>query len=147
MFPSKFLRSADLNNMPLKRARVRMSHVEVEKVGEDKRPVLYFQGAKKGLVLNVTNARMIQEITGTPETDHWKGRWITLMVTKVEYQGKRMDGIRVDYPDVTQAPAVPAPAVVQRPAPPPVEVGDADAFNDEPASSDWGAGDDEEPAF
>jgi hypothetical protein len=139
MFPSKFIRSADLTSLPNKRARVRMSHVEVEKVGEDKRPVLYFQGSKKGLVLNVTNARMIQEITGTSETDHWRGRWIVLTVTKVEYQGKRMDGIRVDYPDVQTA----APA--GKPAPPPPVV-EADVFpEDETAGEAWGG--DEEPGF
>ena len=97
LFPSKWIKSSDLGG---RRITLKMSHVKVEEVGDKKKlPVLYFQGATKGLVLNVTNANMIAEITGTNETEEWHGRPVTLFVTKVEYQGKRQDGIRVDYPE------------------------------------------------
>ena len=94
-FPSTYLKAADLAG---RRAIVTISHVKLEDVGDDAKPILYFQGKEKGLVLNKTNANMITEITGSDETDHWKGKAIVLYVTKVDYQGKRVDGIRVDYP-------------------------------------------------
>lgn len=112
MFPSNWIKAPDLGG---RRVTVRMSHVKIEEVGDDKKPVLYFQGTNKGLVLNVTNANMIKEITGTGETNDWHGRMITLFVTKVEYGGKRVDGIRVDHPDNQ---ARQAPPTQPRPAPP-----------------------------
>lgn len=145
MFPSKWIKSPDLGG---KRVTLKMSHVKVEEVGDKKKlPVLYFQGATKGLVLNVTNANMISEITGTGETNDWHGRAVTLYVTKVEYGGKRVDGIRVDYPEkkiaVLPTQPRPAPPVV---APPMTALGDVaaeevgDAFDHEPL--DAGADDD-----
>jgi hypothetical protein len=94
-FPSTYLKAPDLAG---RRALVTISHVKLEDVGDEAKPVLYFQGKEKGLVLNKTNANMITEITGSDETDHWKGKPIVLYVTKVDYQGKRVDGIRVDHP-------------------------------------------------
>ena len=115
LFPSTWLKATDLRKQ---RVPVRISHVKVEEVGDDKKPVLYFQNATKGLVLNVTNANMIKEITGSNDTDAWRGRSIVLFVTKVDFQGKRTDAIRVDYPD-SQAqgtsPAAPRPVPVAVP--------------------------------
>lgn len=124
LFPSKWIKSPDLG---ARRVTLKMSHVKVEEVGQKKQklPVLYFQGATKGLVLNVTNATMIAEITGTGETDDWHGRAVTLYVTKVEYGGKRVDGIRVDYPEKGAPPAPrPAPPVVAAPMTPVSELAD-----------------------
>ena len=132
LFPSQWLKATDLKGG---RATVRMAGVSIEKVGEDKKPVLAFQGTKKRLVLNVTNARAIAEITGSTETDEWRGRQIALVVTKVEYQGKRQDGIRVDYPNT--APSAPAPVLA--PVPPPVPVAspeESDLFGDSHESQD-----------
>lgn len=94
-FPSKFLKVADLNG---RRHVVTIDAVQMETVGKDNRLVAYFAGKQKGLTLNKTNARIIQEIAGTDETDDWRGVKIELYATKVEYQGKRVDAIRVDYP-------------------------------------------------
>jgi hypothetical protein len=127
LFPSKWLKASDLGT---RRVTVRMSHVKVEEVGQkkEKRPVLYFKGTDKGLVLNVTNATMIKEVTGSHETDDWHGRQILLYVTKVEYGGKRVDGIRVDYPEAPKSAALgqprPAPPVVAAPMTPVSAVAD-----------------------
>jgi hypothetical protein len=108
-----------------------MSGVKVEEVGDDKKPVLYFSGTDKGLVLNVTNANSIKELYG-PETNDWRGRAITLYVAKVEYQGKRMDGIRVDPPDTAQGPRPVAPP----PPPPSLPIEDQFASGPEVTSDD-----------
>ncbi len=116
-FPSNYLKAADLQG---RRVAISISHVAIEDIGDDHKPVLYFIGKEKGMVLNKTNANMITEITGTDETDHWKGKAIVLYVAKVDFQGKRVDGIRVDYPANGSQPAAPPP-------PPPVPVLDDDS--------------------
>lgn len=103
-FPSDYVKAADLGR---NRVKATIDNVTIEKIGnEDQKPVVYFQGKEKGLVLNKTNANMISEIAGTDETDDWKGVQIVMYVTKVEYAGKRVDGIRVDYPADRQPPKV-----------------------------------------
>jgi len=111
-FPSNYLKAADLQG---RRALVTISHLKMEDIGDDHKPVVYFSGKEKGLVLNKTNANMITEIAKTEETDRWSGLAIVLYPTKTDFQGKRVDAIRVDYPANGQM-AAPAPP------PPPAEV-------------------------
>jgi hypothetical protein len=67
----------------------------VETVGSDRRAVVYFEGMGKGLVLNKTNANLIKEITGSAETGNWIGTKIVLYPTRVDFQGRRFETIRV----------------------------------------------------
>src|SRR3990167_176981 len=112
VFPSKYLRAADLNG---KEPIVTIDHIAVETLGDDSKPVVYFVGKSKGLVLNKTNWNAIEEIAGQDDSDQWKGVRVKLFMAKVEFQGKRVPAIRVDAPMST------------RPAPPPEPV---DALND-----------------
>jgi arabinogalactan endo-1,4-beta-galactosidase len=89
-FPSKFLKAADLQGRQVKAV---MSHVETETIGDDNRPVLYFQNKEKGLVLNKTNANSISAIYGD-DTDDWRGGEIVLVEAMVDFQGKTMAAIR-----------------------------------------------------
>jgi len=96
-----------------KRVNVTCDHVAMEKVGDDDKPVLYFTGKEMGLVLNKTNANMIAEIAGDDEMDNWKGVKVVLYAAKTDFQGKRVDCIRVDYPGKdapTPSPVVPVVA-------------------------------------
>jgi len=104
-FPSKFLKAADLQG---RHVDVEISHVEMEDLGDDTKPVVYFVGKTKGLVLNKTNGSTIADDYGD-ESDAWVGRIITLFATKVDYQGKRTDAIRVSIPRDTKV-DTPAPA-------------------------------------
>lgn len=101
-FPSSYLKASDLAG---RRVLVTISHVAMEDIGDDHKPVLYFAGKEKGLVLNKTNANMICEICQNDETDAWKGHAVVLYATKVDFQGKRVDAIRIDYPAAGQTPA------------------------------------------
>lgn len=103
-FPSKYLKAPDLGT---NRPRVRIQKVVMEDVGDDHKPVVYFVGKEKALVLNKTNANMIEEITGSFETDDWRGKTIQLYATKTEMSGKRVDCIRIEWPTVDVA--APAP--------------------------------------
>lgn len=93
-FKSNYLRAADIESDNL---TVTIEEVREEIIGQDKdsKPVVYFKGLFPGLVLNKTNANTITEVLGTPETDEWIGRQITLYPAEVEYQGKMVESIRV----------------------------------------------------
>lgn len=108
-FPSDYLRHQDLNGQD---HTLIMERVEMGKVGDDEKPVLYFRGAKKGLALNKTNSRTIADIYGT-ETNNWAGQSITLGTAWVDFQGKQVPAIRV-RPQVRQ------PGNVPGNSPPPV---------------------------
>jgi len=114
VFPSTYLKAADIaGHEPV----VTISKVEMTDLGDDRKPVAYFAGKDKGLVLNKTNFAAIEEITGEADTDDWTGHKIKLFVAKVEYQGKRVPAIRVDAPDVAPKP---------KPTPEPVDAPDDD---------------------
>jgi hypothetical protein len=103
-FPGQYLKCADLNG---KRVGVVIDGVTVEDIGGETKPVLHFKGKERGLVLNKTNANSISMIVGTDETDNWPGKRITLYPSKTDFQGKRVDCIRVDPPDQGAPPPPP----------------------------------------
>jgi hypothetical protein len=74
---------------------VQILAVKLETVGENRKPVMYFTGHEKGLVLNVTNVRTLTDLFGTDESDDWLGRRIELYTTGVEYKGQQTLGIRI----------------------------------------------------
>ncbi len=99
MFSGSYLKAADLQG---RRVSATIDRVEMETLGSgsdaEQKPIVYFQNKEKGLVLNKTNGNMIAEIAGTEETDEWNGVKIALYPAKVDFQGKRVDAIRIDYP-------------------------------------------------
>lgn len=100
-FPSNYLKASDLQG---EMVTVTMSHIKMEPVGEDNKPVLYFAGKKKGLVLNKTNSYVIAETYG-PETDAWVGQRIQLFDALVDFQGRQVAAIRVRIPKAAARPA------------------------------------------
>jgi hypothetical protein len=106
-FPSNYLKSSDLQGST---PTVTMSHVTTEKMGDDTKLVLYFQGKEKGMVLNKTNANNIASLYG-PETEDWHGKKITLAVAWVDFQGRSVEALRVRPPAMNKsAPKQEAPA-------------------------------------
>lgn len=93
LFPSKYVKAADLNG---RRINVTISRVSLEQMGNppERKPVLYFEKAAKGLVMNKTIGMSIAHLHGD-ETDGWKGKRITLYPTQVSAFGKMNDVIRV----------------------------------------------------
>lgn len=93
-FPSKYLKAADLRN---KAVDLTITKVIAEEIGNDLKLVAYFDGAKKGLVLNKTNSEVIGSRYGD-ETNGWPGAGITIYPDKVAFQGQIVDCIRVRLP-------------------------------------------------
>lgn len=105
VFPSKFVKADDLKG---KQVLCVISHVTVEKIGDDTKPVIYFQGKEKGLVCNKTNFGRIAYVYGD-ESDEWTGKEIVLYPEMTDFQGKPMWAIRVKPPEA-RAPVSSAPA-------------------------------------
>ncbi len=93
-FPSKYLKAADLQGREIK---VIMSNVEKEKIGDDLKPVLYFKGKERGVVLNKTNARTITDAYGD-DTEDWYDQEIILFSLMIDFQGKVGPAIRMRAP-------------------------------------------------
>jgi hypothetical protein len=111
VFPSKYLKAADLNGTPL---TVMIVSAPLESLTspegkEQTKTVLYFRGTKKLLPLNVTNWDAVADIAGD-DSDDWAGHKIELYPTTTEMKGKIVDCIRVRAPEQSK------PATKQKPA-------------------------------
>jgi len=109
-FPSNYLKASDLGGaQPI----VTIDRVEFEAVGRERemKPVLYFVGKEKGIVLNKTNAKNIAGLTGSFQTEEWVGMRIRLYATHVEFNGETVETIRIK--------AAPPAGNGARPTPPP----------------------------
>lgn len=115
-FPGNYLKADDLG--PARPVLI-IRQVEMEDIGDDHKPVVYFEHKEKGLVLNKTNANAIVEIAGTDEMDDWPGTTIRLYSTMVDFQGRRVPAIRVEKPPAAVVPK-------KAPKPDPIEASDTD---------------------
>ena len=114
-FPSKFIKSGDLNESAVV---VTIADVKIEEVGRDKesKPVVYFVGKQKGLVLNRVNSKKIAEIAGSQDTEDWPGTKITIFPTTTDFGGEEVECIRVKAPSKAATPKAkpePEPEVVE----------------------------------
>lgn len=97
-FDERFIGSWDLEGkgdvtVTIERVEMEAMHRPDSEDAEN-RPVLFFNGAKKGMVLNKTNAKTIAKLHG-PDTDDWVGKKITLYATETSAFGEQVECIRV----------------------------------------------------
>ena len=93
-FPSKYLKASDLGGREI---RVTMANVEMEKLGDDMKPVIYFKGKEKGFCLNKTNSHTIVDAYGD-DTEDWFDQPLILFSVMVDFQGKVGPAIRCRVP-------------------------------------------------
>ncbi len=95
-FPSKYLKAADAEEADL---IVTIARVKMETIGQgakaEQKPVVYFTGLEKGMVLNKTNAKMIEKIAKSDDTDNWTGVKVRVIATEVEFQGDLVMSLRI----------------------------------------------------
>jgi hypothetical protein len=84
-FPSTYLKAADLQGQQV---TVKIDRVELDEIGGEHKPIVYFQGKQRGLVLNKTNANAIAQAYGD-DTDNWHGGDVIMYPTMVDYQGRQ----------------------------------------------------------
>lgn len=124
-FPSNYLKASDLKG---RQVIVTIDRVEMEQVGRDKelKPVLYFTGKDKGIVLNKTNANKIMQLTSSPVTEEWVGFPIVIYPTETSFQGEQVECIRVKAAPANTPRRTPPP-----PPPPPDDFDPADITDDD----------------
>ena len=93
-FPSNYLKSEDLQGRDV---TVVIAGAQMEMLGNERKLVLTFQGKKKSMICNKTNAGRIAYLYGE-ETEEWTGKEIILTSEFVEFQGKTVKGLRVRPP-------------------------------------------------
>ena len=78
---------------------VQVKDVRIETVqnqqGKEDKPVLFFDGDVKPLILNTTNMKAIEKVCGSPYMDEWVGKKLQLYVTMVSAFGSTTDAVRV----------------------------------------------------
>ena len=93
-FPRRFANAADIGD---KTPTLRIARVTQEKVGPSSRPVIWFFGAHKGIILSATLARQIAELHGD-DTALWTGHPVTLHTIRVKVNGEPALSIRARSP-------------------------------------------------
>lgn len=118
MIVSKFLRKEDFDEdrvMTIKGIKLE----DMPGDSGDQKWVLYFREEAKGMALNVTTIRVLEQAYGD-DSDHWVGNKVMVYVDpNVSFGGKVVGGLRLRTPK-KQANKAPTP-------PPPVD----DGFGDE----------------
>jgi hypothetical protein len=120
VFPSKYLKAADLKGKP-RIVTIERAPYELLKGldgKENQKIVLYFENVPKSLPLNATNFDAVCDATGFPDTEDWPGQQIELYPTKTTMGGKTVDCIRIRRP--SSRPTAAAAPVPPPPPPPPI---------------------------
>lgn len=115
MFPSKFLKAADIDQD----YEVTIAEISKDTLGQgaeaEEKYILFFEEYDKGLVLNKTNTGLIAAQHGD-DTDKWKGKKVVLTVEDVTFQGKITPAIRIRRPARPSVPQRRAGGPQPRPA-------------------------------
>lgn len=112
-FPSKYITAADLRGQD---HTVTIQDVQMGEVGRNNetKPILFFTGKPKGMVMNKTNGNMIASTLG-PDTDAWRGHSITIYPSVTSFDGEEVDCIRVRRNAVPTAPQSDNPPLADEP--------------------------------
>jgi hypothetical protein len=108
VFGGDSLKAADLQGSE---PTLVIDRVEMKKFDNGNKLVISFEGKKKVLVCNKTNANRIAHYYGT-NTDNWIGQEVQLYTDLVDFQGRPTEAIRVRAPRRPQA--GPAPTAEPR---------------------------------
>jgi len=101
-YKSRYLKAKDLDGPTV----VTISEVTSEtfKNSSEPKPLVYFKGVQKPLILNKTNTQAIEDIAGTDEMGDWPGVKVALHPGKTEVNGEPKDCIRIKPPDQAELP-------------------------------------------
>ena len=97
---AKYLKKEDIPS-PVNTSILWIKEEEVTTPGKgtETRLVLYFDGLKKGLVLNTANAEALADVTGTDDYEKWSDVPIQLYADPdVTFGKKKVGGIRIRKP-------------------------------------------------
>jgi hypothetical protein len=94
IFPSKYLRGSDLagHAVTVTIDEIRLeSFYDSEAKETTKKPVVYFTGKQKGLVMSKSLAYKIAEILGSEDMDSWRGKRVVIFTEQKSVYGEIKD--------------------------------------------------------
>ena len=99
MFPSRYVKADDVDQPRVLTIReIVVENVAPEGANPENKPVVYFDNAQKGLVLNRTNAGALADLFGD-DTVSMCGQSVELFVDpNVMFRGDRVAGLRLRAP-------------------------------------------------
>lgn len=108
VFPSKYLGGADLraDDGSYRTFKLTILDVGMENVeeGSPDKPVMKFQGADKGMILNSTNWAICEMAYGE-DSDDWRGKKVEVYFDQtVTFKGKVTGGVRMRTPQAVAPP-------------------------------------------
>ena len=103
--PSAWFSASDFDGLG---KEMTIGNVMMQQVGAEFKPVMYFNGQEKGLVLNPTNNKLIIAMLGWESKD-WTGQKIVLFSYTAMFQGQPQLRIGVRPPDGKAIAATPTP--------------------------------------
>lgn len=62
---------------------------------KDEGIVIHWKENEKPMICNVTNAKTVEKVTGSPYIEDWAGKKITLYIAEVSAFGETVDALRV----------------------------------------------------
>lgn len=100
MMPKEYLSGKDVHDVKGKALSFNATIADIKAVtiGDDDAWALLFAGTERKLKLNKTNLSTLIEMFG-PETDDWLGKQVGLVGAMTEFQGKRVQAIRINVPE------------------------------------------------
>ncbi len=96
VFESKYLKGEDIGDSDVK-VIIAKIEAEVLKEGEKPKPVAYFKGKTKGMVINSGNWDALEYAYG-PESDDWIGQPATIFTIMGTFQGVTKPWLRIKAP-------------------------------------------------
>jgi hypothetical protein len=117
LYPSKYVGSDDLrgNRITVTIGELKLEALKDRSGMQQMKPVLYFQNASKGLVVNKTNLKMLQAILGSKNSNDWIGRKVILYAEPVPVGNEIKMGIRVAAANGNSAAQIATPPSVAAP--------------------------------
>ncbi len=101
---SKYLAASNLQGRDVTLVIANVTKEEVGR-GNALKPVVYFQGKAKGMVLNIGNTNKVIHMYG-PNSDKWIGKSIVVYPSTTDFDGEEVDCVRIrpGQSQVNQAP-------------------------------------------
>jgi hypothetical protein len=84
-----------------------------KKQAKESVPALEFKETEKMIILNVTNARKISEILGSPQVENWTGKRICLYPVAIQAFGQNVEAIRIKKVPASAPATTPPPQLKQ----------------------------------
>ena len=92
IFQGDSLKASDLQGREI---RLTIARWHIEDFDDGKKVSLSFEETERTLICNKTNAFTIADALGTEEIAEWVGASVVIYPTKTDFQGKRVDCIRI----------------------------------------------------